>query len=47
MAMFQNTVLANYLKLQENEVIERAFKKFVKYFHNSDRQKNIKESKEE
>jgi len=47
MAMFQNTVLANYLKLQDNEVIEKAFKKFVKYFHNSDRQKNIKESKEE
>ncbi|MDA3893141.1 MAG: N-6 DNA methylase [Salinivirgaceae bacterium] len=45
--MFQNTVLASYLKLQDSEVIEKAFKKFVKYFHNSDRQKNIKDNKEE
>ncbi len=32
--MYQNIVVANYLKLQDNEVIEKEFKKFAKYFHN-------------
>lgn len=47
MALFQNSVLNKYLKQQDNEAVAKAFKKFVKYFHNPTIQQNIRESKEE
>jgi type I restriction-modification system DNA methylase subunit/REP element-mobilizing transposase RayT len=47
MALFQKAVLNKYKKLQEQEVILKAYKKFSKYFHNTTIQENIKSSKEE
>jgi type I restriction-modification system DNA methylase subunit len=47
MAIFQNTVLAGYLKLQDNIILEKAYNRYTKYFHNPKVQRNIKESKEE
>jgi len=47
MALFQNSVLNKYLKLQDKTVVEKAYKKYSKYFHNSERQQNIRDSKEE
>ena len=47
MALFQTSVLNKYLKLQDDEVINKAYKKFTKYFHNTTIQENIKNSKEE
>jgi len=47
MALFQTSVLNKYLKLQDDEVINKAYKKFSKYFHNTTIQENIKNSKEE
>ena len=47
MALFQNSVLNKYIKLQDQEAIEKAYKKYTKYFHNTERQQNIRDSKEE
>ena len=47
MALFQNSVLNRYLKLQDTQAVEKAYKKFTSYFHNAERQQNIKDSKEE
>jgi len=47
MGLFQNSVLNKYTKLQDNQVVEKAFKKYVKYFHNTAIQQNIRDSKEE
>ncbi|MDA3893200.1 MAG: N-6 DNA methylase [Salinivirgaceae bacterium] len=47
MAIFQKTVLAKYLKLQDFDKVDKAFKKYSKYFHNAERQQNIRDSKEE
>jgi len=47
MALFQNSVLNKYIKLQDQQAVEKAFKKHAKYFHNSERQQNIRDSKEE
>jgi len=47
MALFQSSVLNKYLKLQDASVVEKAFKKYTKYFHNTARQQNIRDSKEE
>ena len=47
MALFQKSVLKKHLKLQDQKAIEKAFKKYVKYFHNTAIQQNIRESKEE
>lgn len=47
MPLFQRTVLAKHLKLQDSEAVQKAFKKYSKYFHNTSIQKNIQESKEE
>mgnify|MGYP003671059097 CR=1 FL=1 len=47
MALFQPSVLNKYLKLQDKEVTAKAYKKFVKHFHNATIQENIKNSKEE
>ncbi len=47
MPLFQNSVLNKYLKQQDKEAVAKAFKKFVKYFHNPNIQENIRSSKEE
>ena len=47
MALFQTSVLKTYLTQQDNNVVERAYKKYTKYFHNLTIQENIKNSKEE
>ena len=47
MALFQTSVLKTYLAQQDNSVVERAYKKYTKYFHNATIQENIKNSKEE
>ncbi|WP_431134737.1 Eco57I restriction-modification methylase domain-containing protein [Psychroserpens mesophilus] len=47
MALFQTSVIKTYLAQQDNSIIERAYKKYTKYFHNATIQENIKNSKEE
>lgn len=47
MALYQTSVLKNYLKRQDKEIVAKAFKKFSKYFHNTSIQQNIRDSKEE
>ena len=47
MGLFQKSVLKKYKSLQDKKAIEKAFKKYVKYFHNPEIQQNIRESKEE
>lgn len=47
MALYQTSVLKNYLNKQDALIVNKAYKKYVKYFHNSTIQENIKKSKEE
>ena len=47
MPLFQTSVLKTYLTQQDSNVVERAYKKYTKYFHNLTIQENIKNSKEE
>ena len=47
MSLYQNSVLKTYLAQQDNEVVTKAYKKFIKYFHNPTIQQNIRERKEE
>ncbi len=47
MALFQKSVLKTYLAQQDNNKVEKAYKKYCKYFHNATIQENIKNSKEE
>ena len=47
MSLYQTSVLKNYINLQEQEVVEKAYKKYVKYFLNPTIQENIRNSKEE
>jgi len=47
MPLFQRTVLAKHLKLQDSETVRKAYKKYSRYFHNAAIQRNIRESKEE
>lgn len=47
MALFQTSVLKQYINLQELAVVEKAYKKYQKYFLNPTIQENIKSSKEE
>ena len=47
MALFQTSVLKTYLAQQDATIVERAYKKYTKYFHNLTIQENIKNSKEE
>ena len=47
MGLFQTSVLKKYIKLQDKKAVEKAFKKYANYFHNPERQENIRESKEE
>lgn len=39
MALFQTSVLKTYLAKQDNVIVERAYKKHTKYFHNFTTQK--------
>lgn len=47
MSLYQTSVLKNYINLQEDVVVEKAYKKYVKYFLNPTIQENIRSSKEE
>ncbi|WP_426431415.1 Eco57I restriction-modification methylase domain-containing protein [Winogradskyella sp. HB-48] len=47
MALFQTSVLKTYLAQQDTAIVELAYKKYTKYFHNVTIQENIKNSKEE
>jgi hypothetical protein len=47
MALFQNSVLNKYIKLQDQETVEKAYEKYTKYFYNTKRQQSIRDSKEE
>lgn len=47
MALFQSSVLKKYLKQQDKVVVDKAYKKYVKYFLNQTIQENIRNSKEE
>ena len=47
MALYQSSVLNNYLNRQDEDIVNKAYKKYVKYFHNTRIQENIKKSKEE
>jgi len=46
MSLFQTSILKKYLKEADNKMLA-AYKKYVKYFHDSARQENIRKSKEE
>ncbi|GGW49912.1 Eco57I restriction-modification methylase domain-containing protein [Arenibacter certesii] len=47
MALFQTSVLINYLAQQENSKVEKAYKAYSKYFLNLEIQENIRRSNEE
>ena len=47
MPLFQQAVLEKYLKLQDKPTVEKAYKRFIKYFENPVIQQNIRNSKEE
>ncbi|CAM4015453.1 Eco57I restriction-modification methylase domain-containing protein [Gillisia hiemivivida] len=47
MALFQASVLKSHLALLDETVIEKAYKKYQKYFWNTTIQENIKSAKEE
>ena len=47
MALFQTSVLKQYINLQDIAAVEKAYKKYQKYFLNPTIQENIKSSKEE
>lgn len=47
MPLYQSSVLKQQLKLQGKDTIEKAYKKFSKYFLNPTIQENIRSSKEE
>tara|TARA_B110000003_G_scaffold172110_1_gene171703 strand:- start:275 stop:3322 length:3048 start_codon:yes stop_codon:yes gene_type:complete len=47
MALFQKSVLNEYLDKQDSIAVEKAYKKFVKYFHNPITQQNIRNINEE
>lgn len=47
MALFQRSVLDKYLKQQDGKRIAKSFAEFTAYFHNPERQANIREAKEE
>ena len=47
MPLYQTSVLKKYLKLQDQDPVGKAYKKYTKYFHNAERQQNIRDSKEE
>ena len=47
MGLFQISVLKKYRKLQDKKAVDKAYNKYADYFHNPERQENIRESKEE
>jgi type I restriction-modification system DNA methylase subunit len=47
MALFQTSVLKQYIGLQDSAVVVKAYKKYQKYFLNTQTQENIKRCKEE
>ena len=47
MGLFQTSVLKKYIKLQDTKAVDSAFRKYINYFHNTEIQQNIRESKEE
>jgi type I restriction-modification system DNA methylase subunit len=47
MSLFQPSVLKKYLSQQDNTHVQKAYKKYTKYFHNAVIQENIRNSKEE
>ncbi len=47
MALFQSSVLKDHLRLQDEQQVEKAYKKFIAFFHNPEIQENIRVSKEE
>lgn len=47
MALYQPSVLKHYLKLQDSDALNKAYKKYTKYFLNPTIQDNIRSSKEE
>ncbi|MBN4077636.1 N-6 DNA methylase [bacterium AH-315-C20] len=47
MALFQKSVLKKFLAQQDQEKVDKAYKKLAAYFHNPEIQENIRESKEE
>ncbi len=47
MKIFQNSVLNKYLKTQDEKKIDEMYSQFTSYFHNAERQVNIRNSKEE
>lgn len=47
MSLFQKSVLNKYLDEQDNNTVQEAYVKFKDYFHNTQIQHNIRESKEE
>ncbi|SMC41335.1 Eco57I restriction-modification methylase domain-containing protein [Cellulophaga tyrosinoxydans] len=47
MALFQTSVLKNYLKQLDDKTIAKSYGKYVKYFFNTTIQENIRNSKEE
>ena len=47
MSLFQPSVLKKYLSQQDTVQVQKAYKKYTKYFHNPVIQENIRNSKEE
>ncbi|WP_369765313.1 DNA methyltransferase [Flavobacterium sp. WC2429] len=47
MSLFQPSVLKKYLSQQDTALVQKAYKKYTKYFHNAVIQENIRNSKEE
>lgn len=47
MSLFQPSVLKKYLSQQDTALVQKAYKKYSKYFHNAAIQENIRNSKEE
>ena len=47
MALFQTSVLKNYLKQLDEKTVSKAYLKYVSYFQNTTIQENIRNSKEE
>lgn len=47
MSLFQPSVLKKYLNQQDTAHVQKAYKKYVKYFHNAAIQENIRNNKEE
>jgi hypothetical protein len=47
MPLFQNAVVSKYLQALNQEVLNQKWNEFTAYFHNPERQENIRNSKEE